>query len=83
MSEEKTKSAGNPYPFLFRIVHLIVTVLMLVMIITGWGIYTIARPGWSFFKGHQAWLPPGRLGYFHRLYPAAVRAGAHHAVLKA
>ncbi len=59
---------GPAYPFLFRLLHWVLPVVMVILVLTGLSLHATARPGWSIFSGTlPAWAWPGRVGLWHML----------------
>lgn len=62
-----TASVSRPtYSFLFRLLHWVLPVVMVVLVLTGISLHATARPGWSVFSGTlPTWAWPGRVGLWH------------------
>jgi len=68
-----------PYAHLFRLLHWVLPVSMVVSLLTGLSLHAIARPGWSLFSGVLPdWFWSGRVHVYHLLsavvYSASVVA---------
>jgi Ni,Fe-hydrogenase I cytochrome b subunit len=59
------KNEKTPYHHLFRVLHGVLAVSMVVLIVTGVGLHAVARPGWSLLGQFQSWIPAGRLLFSH------------------
>jgi hypothetical protein len=54
------------YPFLFRLLHWVLTASLLVLMLTGLSLHAVAQPGWSLFGGRlPGWFWPGRVNLVH------------------
>ncbi|MDY0168962.1 MAG: ethylbenzene dehydrogenase-related protein [Thermoguttaceae bacterium] len=54
------------YSFLFRLLHWVLPVAMILLVLTGLSLHAVARPAWSVFSGTlPAWAWPGRVGLWH------------------
>ncbi len=59
-------SQGPTYFFLFRLLHWVLPVVIVVLLGTGLSLHAVARPAWSVFSGVlPAWAWPGRVGLWH------------------
>ncbi len=58
--------ASLTYPFLFRLLHWVLPVAVVVLMLTGLSLHAVARPAWSVFSGTlPSWAWPGRVGLWH------------------
>jgi len=70
------KPQGNPYAHLFRLLHWILPVTMVVGIVTGLSLHAVARPDWSLFSGVMpSWLLSGRVQVYHLAAAVVTSAG--------
>ncbi len=68
MEQKSDKQRPMPYSYLFRLVHWLLGLSMLVLIATGLSLHAIARPDWSLTTGHlPSWFWPGRVNMVHLL----------------
>jgi len=58
----------NPFSHAFRIAHWLLTASTLVLIATGFGVYSVARPDWSLLSGYPECLPDARPLFHHLLW---------------
>ena len=64
MSQSQTSSNG--FPYLFRLLHWVLTVSFLILFLTGLSLHAAARPEWSVFSGKvPSWLWNGRAYVWH------------------
>jgi hypothetical protein len=57
---------AQPYPFLFRVLHWLLTASVVVLILTGFSLHAGSRPEWSLLDGKvPSWLWTGRVHYWH------------------
>jgi len=85
MQADTTNTRSTPtgvrYSHLFRLLHWVLPVALLVGMLTGASLHAIARPGWSLFSGVlPGWLWAGRVHVFH-LSAAVVFSASLVAVL--
>lgn len=67
-SAQAPLSSAAPYPYPFRVLHLLLLVLSVVMFCLGILIHAGSPPHWSFLGDqYPAWLPTGRWGMWHVL----------------
>ncbi len=67
-ASKESLSNGASYPFLFRLLHWVLPVAMIVLAATGLSLHAVARPGWSIFSGTlPAWAWPGRIVLWHQV----------------
>jgi len=65
---QATSLGREAYTHPFRVFHLILLALFLLMLPTGIMIHAGSAPGWSFLgDSTPSWLPPGRWGMWHVL----------------
>jgi hypothetical protein len=70
----------SPYHHLFRVLHWVLGIGMPVLIYTGIGLHSVARPDWSFIDHYVSWFPGGRIMFWHLIaalafIPAALISG--------
>ena len=65
-----TPSGGKktPYSHLFRIAHWMLSISVIVLIITGIALHTVARPDWSLVGGYPTWWPTARPMFHHLVW---------------
>lgn len=60
--------SGPAYSFLFRLLHWVLPVVIVILALTGLSLHATARPGWSIFSGTlPSWAWPGRIGLWHTI----------------
>lgn len=65
--EPARRPRAIPYAHLFRLLHWVLPVSLVVALLTGISLHAIARPGWSLFSGVlPQWFWGGRVHVFHR-----------------
>jgi len=66
--DNQPRDKKTPYSHLFRVTHWILTVSVPILIVTGIGIHTVARPDWSLVGGYPTWLPTARPMFHHLVW---------------
>ena len=75
-----TEKTPSPYHHLFRVLHWVLGLGMPLLIITGIGLHSIARPDWSLIGNYISWFPGGQTMFWHLVgalcfIPAAIISG--------
>lgn len=74
--EKQAKARQNPYSHLFRLLHWILPVSILVGGVTGISLHAVARPDWSLFSGVlPPWLLGGQVQVYHLAAAVVSSAG--------
>ncbi len=62
-----TEKKKSPYHHLFRVLHWVLALTMPLLIYTGIGLHSVARPDWSLINAYVSWFPGGQIMFWHLL----------------